>query len=53
MSRGVVAVEEKGEGTELCYVPRTIFEEREDEAVLGMIDDYDPEWEFILSPGGE
>lgn len=46
--RGVVALD-PGEGdTGIFFVARGFFAERDDPAVLALIDAYDPDWEIVL-----
>ncbi len=46
--RGVVGLTRGDEGTQVMYGPRAYFEKLGDTKVLGMLDVYDPETEFLV-----
>ena len=48
LGRGVVGISRTDSGTELLYGERDFFSRQGDDAMVGMIDAYDPEWEFLV-----
>ena len=48
LGRGVVGISRTDSGTELLYGERDFFVQKGDDAMVRMIDAYDPEWEFLV-----
>ncbi len=48
LGRGAVGISHSDGMTELLYAERDFFVRQGDDAMVGMIDAYDPEWEFLV-----